>query len=313
MRFFSKKKKKTSYRSALIREHRKSHKLRVKRKRSKVSKVFFDTIRIKFLARYKYIIISVLLILLVGGSIGLIFFSQVFNIAHIVVERTDIATNIAPIQQKLMPYQGKNIFFVSKDEIDYVIKKSFPEMKTIRISKLLPRTIKLKFEEYPIVAQIKAVGQENVMYLNEMGMVRSIDTKNTKLPLIEYVTEYDLQDEELLPRIAPYLAVQDRNTIMKAEEVTTILESKKIFEEQFSIPIVVVRYYPLEREIHLQTDRDFSLWIDATSPIEKQVEKIQIALADFNIYKIELAYIDLRISNKIIYCTTNSICNVYKD
>jgi len=78
-------KKKGHLRSALVRRYRESHDMRVQRKKIRVSKIFLHNIKVKFWGEYKHLIYGIIFIVFVGGSIGLVFFSQLFNIASIVI------------------------------------------------------------------------------------------------------------------------------------------------------------------------------------------------------------------------------------
>jgi cell division septal protein FtsQ len=311
MKLFGKKNK-FKFKSLMVQRYRQGHEMRKQRKKFKVSKMFLRNIKTKFLEEYKYVIFGVILIILLGGSIGLIFFSNFFSVSSIIVERTDpktdIETSIIPMQQKLDVLTGKNIFLINEDEIEYTIRKDFPEMKEINIMKLYPRTLKVRVIEYDLVARIKSSTGKDEMLLNERGMIRNMKTKMLNLPLIEYKSQYDIKEDKMVAMLSPYLALQDRNAIMNGEEVRTILDAKNTFEQNFSLKVTLIQYYPLEREIHLINEKGFTLWLDLTENIDEQLNKLKTAFQDFNIYKIELSYIDLRINNKIIYCTKNSIC-----
>lgn len=308
-------KKSYRFKGYLVQKHRSQHEVRIQRKRFKMSKLLLENIKIKIFDQYKYVILWISLIVVVGGGIGLIYFSNFFSITSVVVERTDISTNIVPLQQALQSQLGKNIFLISEEEIEYMLQKQFPEMKEIKIIKLLPRTLKVKVLEYSFIARIRVIDTKEEKLLNEIGMIRDIKTNDNNLPLIEYRNKYDIQEDKMLLLLSPVLAFQDRNIIMSEAELKTILNAKALFEKQFGMKISLIQYFPLEREIHLKTERNFFLWLDLTDNIDEQLMKLQSALQDFNIYKVDLSYIDLRVKNKIIYCTNQSPCvtqNIFK-
>lgn len=64
-------------------------------------------------------------------------------------------------------------------------------------------------------------------------------------------------------------------------------------------------YHVREREIHLQTEKNFMVWLDMEKELNPQMEKLKKALPKINIYNTPLEYIDLRISGtdneKVIY------------
>ncbi len=300
--------KKNTFQSALVRKHRVSHELRKKRKRFVRTKLFLSNIRTKFLAEYKYIIAGVAFILLVGGTVGLVFFSHYFDIAYLVVERSGLETNTIPIEQKLQPYLKKNILLVDPAEIRSQVLSSFPELQEVLVSRLLPRTIKVQVAEYELKARVKTPASPDQLFINEIGMLRNLKFKNESLPLIEYHNQYDIKDEKMLKVLSGFLAFQDRNIIMDRQELAVILQTRSDFEREFSLKVPLVEFYPLERELHLHTEKGFTVWIDLADNVPEQMQKLKAAQQDFNIYTIELSYIDLRIKHKIIYCSKNSAC-----
>lgn len=301
-------KRKYRFHHLLVQKRRQSHTERIQRKHRKISKIFLDNIKTKVFAEYKYIILGVLSILIIGGGVGIIFFSHFFDVMTIVVERVDIRTNIVPILQFMDKEKGKNILLVNDYEIKHSLHKQFPELKEIEIVKLYPRTLKVYVVEYDLIARIRTRGGKQEMFLNEIGMIRDITAKNDSLPLIEYKNQYDIKDDKMMKILSPFLALQDKNIIMSSEELRTVLNTKSLFEKTFALQVPVIQYYPLEREIHLLTEKHFTVWFDLTGNVDNQIEKLKAALSDFNINAINLAYIDLRIKNKIIYCTQLSSC-----
>ena len=55
-------------------------------------------------------------------------------------------------------------------------------------------------------------------------------------------------------------------------------------------------YYVRERELHLQTEKNFMVMLDMEKPFMPQLDKLKKALPKLNIYNTPPEYIDLRIS-----------------
>ena len=57
-------------------------------------------------------------------------------------------------------------------------------------------------------------------------------------------------------------------------------------------------YKPVEREVHLKTEKDFAIWLDLGKTYEQQLDKLKRTLERLDIYNTPLQYIDLRISSQ---------------
>lgn len=119
-------------------------------------KVFFGNVRTHFTRLFK----NAFYFVLTGGAIALIFlvlfFSSYFSITNIQVVRQDFFMDSAAIENQLNEFIGKNIIFFSESRVVYTIQQNFPEFESIEVNKVLPHTLKIKLQNYPIVANLKA-------------------------------------------------------------------------------------------------------------------------------------------------------------
>ncbi len=129
--------------------------------------------------------------------------------------------------------------------------------------------------------------------MNELGYISGFESENSELPLI------------LMDSIGTDVKLELNTQLIPQEELQVLLQIAEDFEGKFNMKVLETRYLKCAREVHLLTERNFSVWVDLTQPIENQLSKLKKALTEINIYEDPLLYIDLRISGqsgeKVIY------------
>lgn len=241
--------------------------------------------------------ILIVLLAIVGAaafSIHAIFFSKYFAVGNIkaATEKTGNVQIGDTITDSLQSYKGKNILFIKKADIIAKIEASYPEIEDIQVEKNLPNTLVISFTEYPLAANIINVtnGANKKFIINSIGYVVKEDSDNPTLPYIKVKTDAPLNSE---------------STILSQEKLQYILGAASYFEEKFGMKILESEYRVVPRELHLKTEKFFSIWLDIQKPFEDQFKKLKKALVKLNIYEEPLQYIDLRITGesgeKIIY------------
>ncbi len=147
----------------------------------------------------------------------------------------------------------------------------------------------------------------------------------TETPVVEPVTEESTNTELTAPENTETTPVAEETpaeeTIVEEEVdtmpdeineelisqdmLTVLLETAESFEGKFDMEVLEIHYLKRAREMHLYTERYFSVWIDLTQDIDLQLAKLKKALTEIKIYDAPLEYIDLRISGqngeKVIY------------
>ena len=86
----------------------------------------------------------------------------------------------------------------------------------------------------------------------------------------------------------------------------------QIFDNLLNINISQIHYYPIEREAHFIISNDTLIIFDLNWDILYQIEKLLILNKEYqNLAKPWLVYIDLRVKNKIFYCSSENYtqCN----
>ena len=262
------------------------------RQRNKKSFLFITPARLKSSNKSHKLILPAI-ILAIAGSVYLVFFSHFFDLKSITVYENGVRiTDENDIADALASFRYRNILFVDEKEVENKVKTAYPEIKKLKIKKVLQGQLRLEIEKFPIAANIlNVIGDFQKKYLiNSNGFLTAENTESSDLPYIKIATE------EAFPL---------RMVIMPQTRLEYAIKAVNTFEEKLGMKILHAIYMPMEREIHLMTEKKFAVWIDMEKDLETQLEKLKRALVKLDIYKTPLQYIDLRISGtdneKVIY------------
>lgn len=248
----------------------------------------------------KIIALCIIFLLSAGGLIAWLLTSPTFTIDTITIENTEDLTDtetVIALQPTVEILKGQNIWRANTEKITEMLTQNFPELATLSIKKIFPRTIKVVFTVNPVVANLlltvenPEMGKQQKKYiLNTQGLIVEENFENPNLP-------YLMMTVDAFPTI--------RTTVISAEMLTTILDGIELFTAKFGLKVFDSEYLKVERELHIRTEKYFTIWIDLEQDIEKQLNKLKKALPKLDIYNTPLEYIDLRISgingDKIIY------------
>lgn len=250
-------------------------------------------------SKAKKILILLLLCFILGGLIYFLFFTEYFKIEdfRIYDEGTEITTNLEINEIARQHLTEQNILLYNETPLLTEILKQKPEYKSVIIRKILPKTIEIELEKYPVKANIINIidGSDGIRiqkkYLvNTNGMIIMENEDNPDLPYITISTQQ---------------ALGINSFPLNQEKLEYIVNLVNIFEEKFGLKIIEANYLKKAREVHLRTEKDFDVWFDINKNMLLQIEKLKRALPKLDIYQTPLQYIDLRISGsnaeKVIY------------
>jgi len=219
--------------------------------------------------------------------------SDIFSIEKIDYDHEQIQVEDEnPVLTYVQNFKGTNIFLLNEKEEEAYLKSTYPQYKTINIKKSLPGTLVLEVEQYSLVANLiyEQEGISRKFIINENGIAISTDVEDLSLPYIYLKTDK-----------AP---IENQETI-EPDILQFILEAINDFESKFGMQVLDVTYYKIAREVHLQTERYFYVWMDTELTVDEQLLKLKLSLPKLDIYEENLKYIDLRISgqtgDKVIY------------
>ncbi|PJC36809.1 hypothetical protein CO046_03785 [Candidatus Peregrinibacteria bacterium CG_4_9_14_0_2_um_filter_53_11] len=225
-------------------------------------------------------------IAVVIGTSYLVFFSTIFTVKKVTVEKPGQAIPVSSLQPFLDKLKGRNILFLRTDTLTDELAETFKhELLLAKIKKSYPNQVVLSIEEYPAVLQLHVIAPEgeSFMTINQTGyVIAQGTTRNEALPLLS------LKSDEPL--------VIDGNQFVQKEKLYLMTRGFNRFQELFGMKVISGEWKKIERELHLTTEKGFVVWLDLTSDIDKQLDKLKRALDKLDIYNEPLSYIDLRIA-----------------
>lgn len=254
-----------------------------KRGRRKKSLVM-PTIQPKTLSKAKGILTLIVALAVAGGLAYLVGFSGFFDIkSWEIIEDGNKITNDEPLNDLMKKQKYKNLVFLDDKQVTAQIKALHPEVKKVVVKKIFPQKIKVEIEKYPIVANIVNVvqGIQKKFLVDTKGFLADENTENPELPFIKIFTNE---------------VFTVRTIGIEEAKLTYIMNAITLFQEKFAMKVINAEYHVREREVHLQTEKNFMVWIDMEKDLAEQMEKLKKALPKLNIYNTPLEYIDLRIA-----------------
>lgn len=103
--------------------------------------------------------------------------------------------------------------------------------------------------------------------------------------------------------------VEDREQVISQEHMNYIVEVIQYFENVMGLEVLELEYLMTPREIHLKTKNGLVIWVSMDRDYKEQIDKLKTIYEPAELNKEDLAYIDLRIREKVIYCPRQSRCN----
>lgn len=248
--------------------------------------------------------------------IGILFFSNFFVVSNIIVVKNSPFIPTETIEKSVDSIIGKNIFFVSTSSIENDLKKSFPFIKSVIVSKLYPRALQIQADSYEILATISENDSKESFLLAENGsIVKSSETSSTistgsllKMSVPNY--KYEESKAQVLD---PKVKLVSGISFIPKNHMDALHQILKLFDKNFPFQIVSLMYLPLEEEIHITTDKGFVILIWLQEPIETQLYKLKWKAEEptMSINSGNIAYIDLRIKDRIDVCEKGTECANY--
>jgi len=241
---------------------------------------------------FKLLTITTLIVIFGYG----LFFSKYFTITDIYVNEGDILnTNTIVAEEIKEPINhvlGQNLLFTKTEDLELELLSKYPEIETLTVTKNYPNSLEINFAEYPLVANVvnESPNVKKSFVINSKGYAIKENVENPSLP---YIT---IKSEEPINPSTPAI---------ETSKLKYILDTKAYFEDKFGMKIIGMEYKKIARELHLITEKNFTIWLDIQISAEDQLKKLKKGLVKLDIYNEPLQYIDLRIAggngDKIIY------------
>lgn len=280
-------KKRTKRRNNLILNNVKQKSYTKKRKKISINKDIFNNLNIFWWSIYKYYIAIFTILITI---ILFIIFGPTFKIQKIEIIKMDNITNMDIAYKAVEDFRWKSILSIERNNVFNKLNNYQNNIKDIKTSLILPDTYKIVIESYKWVFNTK-INEKSFIVTENWSLIPWI---NEEIKNIEIIKEFDKN------KFIDYKKVFDTEYIQKIENITRLLK-----ENIINIEISDIKYYVVERELHIKIENDTTLIFDLNGDYREQIEKIVIFNKEnTKIANSNIIYIDLRIKNKIFLCTT---------
>ena len=311
---------------------------RRQKRASRSHKVFTHNIRTHFTRFFKNAIYFVITGAILVTLVVILLFSSYLAITDIEVVREDFNIDTLAITKDLDQYVGDNILFFRKSKITNTIQENFPEFASVKVNKVFPHALKIYLESHPIVANLRAfyilpkaepdlLGEENKTIKEVQDALESafsfesgeVTEKEELTPieqkcLLNRIGQAIFDQEEDLELMTITMGeltqpIEDRQIVIPKERVDYMMDTIRYFNNLFKMQVRSIDYLPIAREIHIKTDSNIMIWLTMEKDYREQIDKLNTIYEIAELDKEDIAYIDLRIREKVIYCPVKSRCN----
>lgn len=246
-------------------------------------------------SRTKKILIAILIAIIIAGLSTFIFLTDFFKVKdfQIIEEGTIITTNLHLNEIISGELQNRNLLIFQSRDLRDKILATYPEYESIQIVRHYPDQLDIVLEKYPLSANIinaivspDGLRVQKKYLVNTNGLIVKENEDNHELPYVELSSDQ---------------ALELGDQAMDADHLDYILNTIKLFEEKIGIQVIDSSYLRKAREVHLRTEKGFTVWFDINYNTSKnnmieQIDKLKKALPKLDVYNTPLEYIDLRIS-----------------
>lgn len=297
MRKKLKHKRNTSFRSVVKRNRKKLFikdikRSKFKKRRNKSILKFLQLFDLK-IDKNNVVYLYIWIVLLLLWVVWFIVFGPYFQIKTINIVRQDNLSNINIAYKALENVRGTHIMFNDSSTVESYIKSYQENIESVSVNRKLPNKLDV------LIGSYEPVFNTNIKWKNY------IITKNGSF--IPEKANSELKNLTIISE-KPLSSIPDYKKIISVEHMEKI-ESiyKEIQTNIIRIQIKDIIYYPTEREVIIDIQWNTKLIFDLEKTVWVQVKRLAIFdTENIKIDAAELLYIDLRISNKVFYCTTET-------
>ena len=232
-------------------------------------------------------------IFLILATWYVVVFSHYFSVKSVDVIRNDDLINIDLAYRSIENVRLKPMIFIDKSEIKNSILWHQPNIKDITIRKIYPSNIKIVLGSYKWLYDVKIEWRYFKVTENGVFVPTKEIEEDKDIMRIVWLDSFWVMD---------YKKIIDEQQISKIKEIQDLIKWNNSF-----LNIKELVYYKKERELHVIDEKWIRYIFDLTKEVPVQVEKLNIFYKQYlNKIKYWIVYIDLRINEKIIYCSTQT-------
>lgn len=300
---FTKKKNRRNITRKVTLHETKRDNYKCKRKQLSIHFKKFD--RVKEILKYKTLIFSLLSIVLLLWILFLIF-GPVYTVKYINIIRQDNNTDMNLAYSAVDDLRWKGMFEIEDKVIEEKLKNYQNNIGYVDVDLNFPNTLDIYIASYPVYfqTQIEKISwdPESIRnyYITQNGTLIPWK-KSDEVPIIELKNGLETN------------ALPDFKKFFLQEDIEAMYHAIDFFEKNIvGTKIQTIYYYQIEKEVHFILENNNRMIYtlskkDDEGTIKNQITKTAIFHAEQKkITDEDIIYIDMRISNKIFYCTTET-------
>jgi len=212
--------------------------------------------------------------------------SPYFHLKKISVVRDSPSLDVEQIEKSLSSFYGKNLLFLSDSAIRDKLLSAFPEFRSVDVGENWPSEIELKIVVSPPRFNLLNTETANFSVVSEDGVIL-YEEADESLPTIK-VFQY--------PK-----AIKKRQEFLTKEDVKNIAKAEKFLQEDVHLPLRATHLLWTARELHLVSQQEMEIWIDLTTSVEPQLQKLLFSKDQIGLFSKNFYHIDLRIPKQIFW------------
>ncbi len=222
-------------------------------------------------------------------AIYTLFFSPIFKVKEVIVNNESAVNSLDEkiVHDTFQYLLNKNIFLNSAASINAYGLRALPRLKNVQVDIAYPETIKVTVKEKQIVFGLPT--KDQFALVNEDGVIVKFDNS-----INETILKTLVMDPTDQPLDVFYLNQQ----LLLPEQVSYILYGNLEITQRTGFKITNAIWYPARKEIHYQTDKGFSIWLDSSLTVDSQVTKLMAIYPQVQTDQAKIKYIDLRIPER---------------
>jgi cell division septal protein FtsQ len=103
--------------------------------------------------------------------------------------------------------------------------------------------------------------------------------------------------------------VEDREFVIPRKTMDYLMDTLQYFNNSMGLEVLSLEYFTVAQEAHLKTKNGLMIWLSVDRDYKIQIDKLKTIYEPAELNREDLAYIDLRIKDKVIYCVRGTRCD----
>ncbi len=238
-----------------------------------------------------YIYLWVLIIIV--SIVAFMILGPYFKVQTINIVRQDNLSNINIAYKSLENIRDTHIMANDERTLEKNIKSYQENIKSVSVSRDFPDKLDITLKSYEPIFNTK-INEKNYIILENGSFVP--EKENPSLRNLNIITS------KISSSIPDYKNVIEAEYMAQIQRIYNEIKSNMI-----RINILDMSYYPIEREVIVDIEGGTKLIFDLESDIRPQVKRLSVFDAENRQIDLPgIIYIDLRIKDKVFFCTTET-------